>query len=125
MVAHGARLNCIRSGLLLAFLIAPGALPGLGAAERPQPGNREFAARVWRTQDGLPENRVQAISGTPDGYLWIGTPGGLVRFDGARFVVYNRANTPAFVDDSVSVLYTSSDGVLWAGTDGGGLLRLK
>ncbi|HEU5021841.1 MAG TPA: two-component regulator propeller domain-containing protein [Bryobacteraceae bacterium] len=80
---------------------------------------------MWRTQEGLPENRIQAISGTPDGYLWIGTPGGLVRFDGVRFVVYNRANTPAFVDDSVSVLYTSSEGVLWAGTDGGGLVRLK
>ncbi|HEY4086279.1 MAG TPA: two-component regulator propeller domain-containing protein [Bryobacteraceae bacterium] len=100
-------------------------MPGICAGERRPPGNREFAARIWRTQDGLPENRIQAISGTPDGYLWIGTPGGLVRFDGARFVVYNRANTPAFVDDSVSVLYTSSDGVLWTGTDGGGLLRLK
>jgi len=121
MVARHARLNCIHSGLLLALVL----VPGIRAAERRQPGNREFAARVWRTQDGLPENRVQAISGTPDGYLWIGTPGGLVRFDGARFVVYNRANTPAFVDDSVSVLYTSRGGVLWAGTDGGGLLRLK
>jgi signal transduction histidine kinase/ligand-binding sensor domain-containing protein len=125
MVARRARPNCIHFGLLLAIVLAPDALAGASAPERPQPHNREFAARVWRTQDGLPENRVQALSGTPDGYLWIGTPGGLVRFDGARFVVYNRANTRAFADDSVSVLYTSRDGVLWAGTDGGGLLRWK
>jgi ligand-binding sensor domain-containing protein/signal transduction histidine kinase len=124
MVARRARLNCIHSGLLLAAFLASGVSSGLRAAEQ-QRGEREFAARVWRTQEGLPENRVQAISGTSDGYLWIGTPGGLVRFDGVRFVVYNRDNTPAFVDDSVSVLYASSDGVLWAGTDGGGLLRLK
>lgn len=124
MVARSARVNCIHSGLLLAIVLASGAVRVSGAAEQGS-GYREFSARVWRTQNGLPENRVQAISGTPDGYLWIGTPGGLARFDGARFVVYNRANTPAFVDDSVSVLYTSSDGVLWAGTDGGGLLRLK
>jgi len=122
MVARRARLSCIQSGLLLAVVLASGALPRIRAGEQ-QPGDGEFAARVWRTQDGLPENRVQAISGTPDGYLWIGTPGGLVRFDGVRFVVYNRDNTAAFVDDSVSALYTSSNGVLWAGTDGGGLLR--
>jgi ligand-binding sensor domain-containing protein len=96
----------------------------LPAASR-QPHDREFALRVFRTQDGLPENRVQAVSETPDGYLWIGTAAGLVRFDGAKFVVYSRANTPAFADDSVRVLYTAPDGVLWAGTEGGGLLRLK
>src|SRR5258708_5937822 len=49
-----------------------------------------YVSRIWRTQDGLPESRIRAIAQTPDGYLWIGTPGGLARFDGVRFVVYSR-----------------------------------
>ena len=53
-----------------------------------------YTRRVWQTQDGLPENTVQAFAQTPDQYLWIGTSGGLVRFDGARFVVFDRGNTP-------------------------------
>jgi ligand-binding sensor domain-containing protein/two-component sensor histidine kinase len=88
-------------------------------------GNREYARRIWRTQDGLPENQIQAISQTPDGYLWIGTAGGLVRFDGARFTVYNRANTKEFVNDSVRIVFSARDGSLWIGTDGGGLMRFR
>jgi ligand-binding sensor domain-containing protein len=87
--------------------------------------NREYARRVWRTQDGLPENQIQAISQTQDGYLWIGTAGGLVRFDGARFTVYNRSNTPEFVNDSVRALFCTGEGSLWIGTDGGGLMRFQ
>src|ERR1700730_316295 len=47
-----------------------------------------YVSRVWRTQDGLPENRVRTIAQTPDGYLWLGTSSGLARFDGVRFMVY-------------------------------------
>src|SRR5580658_6517752 len=82
-----------------------------------------YTRRVWQTQDGLPENTVQAFAQTPDNYLWIGTGGGLVRFDGAAFVVYSRDNTPAIRDDSIFCLTTGRDGTLWAGTDGAGLLR--
>ena len=53
-----------------------------------------YVSRIWRTQDGLPENRIRAIAQTPDGYLWVGTSSGLARFDGVRFVVYARFNTP-------------------------------
>src|SRR5580658_8557395 len=84
-----------------------------------------YTRRVWQTQDGLPENTVQAFAQTPDHYLWIGTSGGLVRFDGARFVVYDRDNTPEMHDNSIFCLAVASDGSLWAGTDGAGLLRYK
>ena len=60
-----------------------------------------YTRRVWQTQDGLPENEVEAFALTPDHYLWIGTSGGLVRFDGARFVVFNRENTPAIRENSI------------------------
>jgi ligand-binding sensor domain-containing protein len=82
-----------------------------------------YTRRVWQTQDGLPENTVQAFAQTPDHYLWIGTSGGLVRFDGARFVVFDRGNTPEIRENSIFCLTVSRDGSLWAGTDGGGLLR--
>src|SRR5271156_1390441 len=84
-----------------------------------------YTRRVWQTQDGLPENTVQAFAQTPDHYLWIGTSGGLVRFDGAKFVVFDRENTPEIRENSIFCLAVSHDGSLWAGTDGGSLLRYK
>jgi ligand-binding sensor domain-containing protein/signal transduction histidine kinase len=84
-----------------------------------------YTRRVWQAQDGLPENMVQAFAQTPDNYLWIGTSGGLVRFDGAGFVLYDRDNTPAIRENSIFCLTTRPDGSLWAGTDGAGLLRYR
>jgi ligand-binding sensor domain-containing protein/two-component sensor histidine kinase len=84
-----------------------------------------YVSRIWRTQDGLPENRIRAISQTPDGYLWIGTSGGLARFDGIRFVVYARFNTPVMTSEDISALAVAHDGSLWAATDGGGLLHYQ
>ena len=82
-----------------------------------------YTRRVWHTADGLPEQTVQAFAQTPDGYLWVGTTGGLVRFDGAQFTVFDRQNTPALHENSVFCLMVSRDGTLWIGTEGGGLAR--
>src|SRR5882762_19464 len=99
--------------LCLSLCAAPSnVVPGVSLAG-------EFSHRVWRTQDGLPQNRIQAITQTADGYLWLGTPGGLVRFDGVRFFVFDRSNTPAFRDDSVLSLAVAGDHSLWIGTEGG------
>jgi len=78
---------------------------------------------VWGTEDGLPQNRVQAIAQTPDGYLWIGTSEGLARFDGSRFITFDRSNTPAITDNSIFSLEAVKDGSLWIGTEGGGLVH--
>src|SRR5262245_61391004 len=75
-----------------------------------------YVSRVWRTQDGLPESRIRALAQTPDGYLWVGTPGGLARFDGVRFVVYSRFNTPEITDENIRALAVSRDGSLWIAT---------
>jgi len=85
--------------------------------------SENYTSRSWQTQDGLPEQTVQAFAQTSDGYLWVGTSGGLLRFDGSRFVTYERGNTPAFLQNSVFSLKTSRDGSLWIGTEGGGLIR--
>ncbi len=108
-------LRSVALGIAVATLCpaAPGPLP------------EGYTRRVWQTQDGLPENTVQAFAQTPDNYLWIGTSGGLVRFDGASFVVYDRDNTPEMHDNSIFCLAVASDGSLWAGTDGAGLVRYQ
>jgi ligand-binding sensor domain-containing protein/signal transduction histidine kinase len=82
-----------------------------------------YTRHVWNASDGLPEQTIQAFAQTPDGYLWIGTTGGLVRFDGAHFVVFDRQSTPALHENSVFCLKVSHDGSLWIGTEGGGLAR--
>ena len=97
----------------------------LSAVAIARAGNPEYSRRIWRTDDGLPQNKIQVISQTADGFLWIGTAGGLVRFDGVHFVVFDRANTPAFRDDSILSLMPGRDGELWIGTEGGGLVRLE
>jgi ligand-binding sensor domain-containing protein/signal transduction histidine kinase len=84
-----------------------------------------YVARTWQVQDGLPEQTVQAFAQTKDRYLWIGTTGGLLRFDGVRMVVYDRDNTPAFTENNVFNLSVASDGSLWIATEGGGLIRYK
>jgi ligand-binding sensor domain-containing protein/signal transduction histidine kinase len=83
----------------------------------------EYSHRVWRTEDGLPQNRVKAIAQTPEGYLWIGTSEGLARFDGVRFLIFDHSNTPAITDNSILSLEAVPDGSLWIGTEGGGLLH--
>lgn len=82
-----------------------------------------FTRHLWQASDGLPEQTVQAFAQTPDGYLWIGTTGGLVRFDGAHFTAFDRHNTPSLHENSVFCLMVSRDGALWIGTEGGGLTR--
>ena len=82
-----------------------------------------YTRHVWQASDGLPEQTVQAFAQTPDGFLWIGTSGGLVRFDGVHFTVFDRQNTPALHENSVFCLIVARDGALWIGTEGGGLAR--
>ena len=84
-----------------------------------------YTIRSWHSQDGLPEETVQAFAQTPDGYLWVGTSGGLLQFDGARFHAYAHENTPAFAENSVFCLLAAHDGRLWIGTDGSGLIEWR
>lgn len=84
-----------------------------------------YTQRLWQMQDGLPEQVVQAFAQTPDRHLWIGTTGGLVRFDGERFLTFDRENTPAFTENNVFCLTVARDHTLWIGMEGGGLIRYR
>ena len=79
----------------------------------------QYVRTVWEASAGLPQNSVQAILQTRDGYVWIGTEEGLVRFDGEKFDVFNHKNTPELPGRDVRCLFEAPDGSLWIGMVGG------
>src|SRR5579872_1516331 len=76
----------------------------------------EYLIDVWETSQGLPEDSATAMVQTPDGYLWFGTFDGLVRFDGTKFTVFDRSNTPELPSPAIVNLYLDHDGRLWVST---------
>jgi len=77
----------------------------------------------WTADTGLPQNIIRAIHQTPDGYLWLATLDGLVRFDGVRFAVFNRMNSPGINSNRFIALYEDREGALWLGTESSGVTR--
>src|SRR5690349_11859748 len=71
----------------------------------------QYSHSIWRTENGLPQNTVRAIVQTRDGYVWLATDDGLVRFDGTRFVTFDRQNTPAMKSSVILTLYEDGQGV--------------
>ncbi|HWO01837.1 MAG TPA: two-component regulator propeller domain-containing protein [Blastocatellia bacterium] len=76
---------------------------------------------VINTNNGLPQNTIRAILQTRDGYLWFTTFDGLVRYNGARFEVFNKANSKGINSNRFMSLYEDVDATLWIGTEDGGL----
>ncbi len=110
---------------LVALLVSLGLSSGDALALEPGKAVTQYIHQVWETEDGLPQNSVSAILQTRDGYIWIGTQEGLVRFDGVRFTVFDTRNSPGLKTNFISVLLQDAEGTLWVGTDGGGLSRLR
>ena len=76
----------------------------------------QYAHTVWRTQDGVFNGSPIVLAQTTDGYLWIGTNLGLVRFDGVRFTSWNPPAGKRLLDPRVLSLLGARDGSLWIGT---------
>jgi signal transduction histidine kinase/ligand-binding sensor domain-containing protein/DNA-binding response OmpR family regulator len=110
--------GCILAAPLLWAALAPAAF-GLDPAKQIS----QYPLRVWDDSDGLPQNSVIDITQTSDGYLWLGTLEGLVRFDGVRFVVFDRRTNPELTSQRMQVLEPDPAGYLLVGTENGGLLR--
>lgn len=116
-------------GLMLlasAFLCATGAMARADAQAALDPSKRisQFAHSAWRIQNGDLPGLPEAIGQTTDGYLWVGTFAGLVRFDGVRFVPWAGLSKQPLPDDRVFSLLGARDGSLWIGTHQG-LARWK
>jgi signal transduction histidine kinase/ligand-binding sensor domain-containing protein len=106
----------LSASLLASFSIAP-----VQAQSYPT----QYVPTLWQTDQDLPQNSVNAMLQDHHGYLWIGTFGGLARFDGERFTLFDSVNTPGFGDARMTLsLHESRSGVLWIGTVHGGLMRL-
>jgi ligand-binding sensor domain-containing protein/two-component sensor histidine kinase len=85
---------------------------------------RDYGRDVWQREQGLPSNTIRSILQTSDGYLWLATDEGLVRFDGIRFRTFDTRNTPELKSNEIQVLFEAKDQSLWIGT-GAGAARVR
>lgn len=90
-----------------------------------QPVSRAEAAPTgsWHVEAGWQEDTVTSVLQSREGYLWLGTYHGLVRYDGVRFSVFDSGNTPGLQNAVITSLYEAPDGVLWIGHETGQLTR--
>ncbi|RME92202.1 MAG: hypothetical protein D6766_10470, partial [Verrucomicrobia bacterium] len=95
------------------------------AAGLPAGGLDSFDIRAWESDDGLPRNSVIALTLARDGYLWLGTLNGLVRFDGIRFTVYGPGSTPDWKGERIVALFEDSRRRMWIGTEDAGVLLVQ
>jgi ligand-binding sensor domain-containing protein/signal transduction histidine kinase len=115
---HGA--TALR-GVLAALLLGCG-IPCL--ALEPTTPLANYGRQAWGMENGLPQNTVQALVQTRNGFVWLGTEAGLVRFDGNSFAVFDKNSTLALPGNDVRCLLETRDGALWIGTSDG-LARWK
>lgn len=87
------------------------------------PAFDSYVITNYTADNGLPQNTVDLVDQSSDGYIWIGTYAGLARYDGVKFVHYNRSITPAFKINHVTVMHQDQSGATWYGTNGGGMVR--
>lgn len=100
------------------------ALAGVVRVDALDPSRRvsQYMITAWDSDSGLPQNAVTAIAQSRDGYLWIGTQEGLVRFDGVGFSAFTHQNEPAFAQNYVAAIHEDRSGRLWVGLNGGGVV---
>ena len=84
----------------------------------------QYSHAAWRIRDGAFSSQVTSIAQTPDGYLWLGTEAGLLRFDGVRAVRWQPREGGSLPSTNITKLFVSHDGRLWIGTFAG-LASLK
>lgn len=124
ILGRGGVLWAVKKSLGCRFVLAVAALAVLvgsprqsaDAAQRQHP---EFLIDHWSAREGLPENSALAIAQTPDGYLWVASSGGLLRFNAYEFHRVSRDSDLKQLDTSTHCLGVDSDGRLWASTSAG------
>src|SRR5271154_4445695 len=84
-----------------------------------------FIVDSWNNKEGLPQSSVISLIQTHDGYLWLGTLNGLVRFDGNRFAIFDENNTPGLGSDRIVRLFEDSHTNFWIGTDTAGVTLIQ
>jgi ligand-binding sensor domain-containing protein len=87
-----------------------------------EPAHAQYGFEVWTVDSGMPENEIRGITQTPDGYLWIATFNGLVRFDGVHLTLFNR-ETPGLLSNQFGTMLQGRDGDLWLDSVDRGVVR--
>src|SRR5215470_131445 len=107
------RMADVRAGVLFSAFLAlcPGAF-----ALNPALDVSQYAHDSWKYRDGLAKGYIHSIAQTPDGYLWLSTEFGLVRFDGVRGVDWQPPAGQQLPSTDIRTLLVSRDGALWVGT---------
>ena len=110
--------------VLLALHEAPGAVSPAAAASL-RDVLTDYTVTTWSQREGLPPGSVVALAQDREGYLWVGSDGGLFRFDGVRFIRW-EAGGRAYSQKSVRALTVTKDGAVWAGFgDTGGIAEIR
>ena len=103
------QLSILLAGVLLAW--------GSGAyALDPALDVSQYAHTAWKVRDGFAKGTITSIAQTPDGYLWLGTEFGLLRFDGVRAVPWQPPAGQQLPGSLITPLLVTRDGTLWIGT---------
>jgi ligand-binding sensor domain-containing protein/signal transduction histidine kinase len=79
----------------------------------------QYAHTSWKIREGFTKGVITAIAQTPDGYLWLGTEFGLLRFDGVRVVPWQPPTGQHLPSSRIFSLLAAHDGTLWIGTSKG------
>lgn len=85
----------------------------------------QYKIDTWTTEQGLPQNAVINAVQTPDGFIWAATLGGLVRFDGVRFRVFDTSTNPELPNSRLAAVHVIGTGDLWVVTQDRQLLRFR
>src|SRR5262249_27964714 len=112
--AHGRVPDVVALSVLLAVMLLA-ARPCAFALD-PKLDVSQYAHTAWKVRAGFTKGRITAIAQTPDGYLWLGTEFGLLRFDGVRTVPWEVPAGQQLPSSFIVSLLATSDGTLWIGT---------
>src|SRR6266446_3924125 len=105
------QLSILLAGVLLCSPVAWASDPALDVSQ--------YAHTAWKGRDGFTKGSIFAIAQTPDGYLWLGTEFGLLRFDGVRAVPWQPPADQHLPSSTIYSLLAARDGTLWIGTSKG------
>ncbi len=118
-VPRGARSARGKQLILCALLLIVASATQAALALDPNRSLNHYGHQVWHSDSGLPQNTVHTLLQSREGYLWLGTDGGLVRFDGVDFVTFNIENTPELKSDLIYDLLQDDTGAAWISTAAG------
>jgi len=114
------RSGCLpfQAALILGFWLCGGTGLLLGA-------DKTWSFRAWQSDEGLPDNMVEGVAQSPDGFLWVATRRGLARFDGVRFQLFASANAAGVTTSEMQKLLLDRKGRLWVAKDRGVVLCIN